>query len=199
MSQYGRSPLIVVGIVQGSFQSKSSSVWPLTSNCCGNRAGVLSEHEQLSMAAHMRSALNLLAASQGSLDQATATPNKPVGHSTVASAASVPAAVSVPAACSQGMGVATCDQLSGQQPSQATAGGPCNCAVIVNPVTGSAVAQALDARQRHPLKHAVIAALDAAALWSAATWSLVRCYSLHSQIGLKVWAHMLCHCAWPTL
>ena len=46
----------------------------------------------------------------------------------------------------------------------------CNAALIVDPVTGTEIAPGVDDRRKHPLRHAVMAALDAAAAWSLAAW-----------------------------
>lgn len=48
--------------------------------------------------------------------------------------------------------------------------GSCNAARIVDPAGGATIAQGVDDRRAHPLRHAVMAALDAAAAWSLATW-----------------------------
>jgi tRNA-specific adenosine deaminase 3 len=46
----------------------------------------------------------------------------------------------------------------------------CNAALLVDPATGAVVASGLDCRHQHPLRHAVMAALDAAAVWNLRTW-----------------------------
>ena len=45
-----------------------------------------------------------------------------------------------------------------------------NAAVIVDPCSNFVVAEGVDARHKHPLRHAVLAALDAAAKWSLTHW-----------------------------
>jgi tRNA(Arg) A34 adenosine deaminase TadA len=46
----------------------------------------------------------------------------------------------------------------------------CNAAIIVEPRTNTVVAQSVDRRQQHPLCHAVMTALDAAAVWNVRLW-----------------------------
>lgn len=52
----------------------------------------------------------------------------------------------------------------------ADAGGVANACLIVDPQRGTVVAQAADCTHRHPLQHAAIAAVAAAADWQLRTW-----------------------------
>ncbi|DBA68567.1 TPA: hypothetical protein ACH3X2_14320 [Trebouxia sp. C0005] len=50
------------------------------------------------------------------------------------------------------------------------AGGVCNAAVIVNPVSGKTIAEGQDGTKQHPLRHAIMAAIDAAAARDRRLW-----------------------------
>ncbi|KAL0046100.1 hypothetical protein WJX82_002447 [Trebouxia sp. C0006] len=51
-------------------------------------------------------------------------------------------------------------------------GGVCNAAVIVDPISGEVIAEAQDNTKQHPLRHAIMAAIDAAAARDRRLWPL---------------------------
>lgn len=60
--------------------------------------------------------------------------------------------------------------LSSTHPHSSTGATPCNAVRIVEPHTGTVVGAAVDSRSAHPLHHAAMCALEAAAQWDRQAW-----------------------------